>query len=461
MEPWKKYAEWIPRKEVEYSDKEPLPEVGWRPPYSYGGFGPLMGILETVDRLTAAPVRAGLMEGVKAVKDVGPLSMPGKVPYSFLKGLLQSYGNEGIGPTGKQVAEEMGISPMSFKEAAGRGWQNPDLYPDVSPAGIAGTGVEAYAELPIMGLGAMIGKKVYHGSPHKFDKFNIEHIGSGEGNQVFGHGLYFADDPEIAKSYAETLGAATGEDAFINLKGVGDISNVMPENELEEQILKSINDAMGDGEILESLGRGSSNQDEVAEWAERVINDYESDLKRWGDLEPEEEKLLSEMRKKYSAKNMTIENVEGSKHFYTVRIPEGNYLKWNDKLSEEQKKKLHDAIWNWKPEKMGFHEKDIDYLLETFDVAKDENTASLYMTLSDFFGSHKKASQFLNAAGIKGIEYPSGTLSGIKGSKAKNYVLFSDEGISIEDMKKLMLLGAAGVGTGAAIKNKNGPWNNY
>ena len=45
------------------------------------------------------------------------------------------------------------------------------------------------------------GAIVYHGSPHKFDKFDSSKIGTGEGAQAYGHGLYFAENPEVAKSY--------------------------------------------------------------------------------------------------------------------------------------------------------------------------------------------------------------------------------------------------------------------
>lgn len=47
--------------------------------------------------------------------------------------------------------------------------------------------------------------KAYHGSPHTFDKFDASHIGAGEGNQVYGHGLYFAENPEVARYYRESL----------------------------------------------------------------------------------------------------------------------------------------------------------------------------------------------------------------------------------------------------------------
>ena len=46
---------------------------------------------------------------------------------------------------------------------------------------------------------------VYHGSPHKFDRFDSSKIGTGEGAQAYGHGLYLAESPSVAKSYADTL----------------------------------------------------------------------------------------------------------------------------------------------------------------------------------------------------------------------------------------------------------------
>lgn len=51
------------------------------------------------------------------------------------------------------------------------------------------------------------GAIVYHGSPHKFDKFDASKIGTGEGAQAYGHGLYFAESPDVAQSYAQSVKA--------------------------------------------------------------------------------------------------------------------------------------------------------------------------------------------------------------------------------------------------------------
>lgn len=45
----------------------------------------------------------------------------------------------------------------------------------------------------------------YHGSPHMFEKFDLGAIGTGEGAQAHGWGLYFAKDKKTAELYRERL----------------------------------------------------------------------------------------------------------------------------------------------------------------------------------------------------------------------------------------------------------------
>lgn len=52
---------------------------------------------------------------------------------------------------------------------------------------------------------APVGMHVWHGSPHKFNKFDSSKIGTGEGAQVYGHGLYLAESPDVARQYQEKL----------------------------------------------------------------------------------------------------------------------------------------------------------------------------------------------------------------------------------------------------------------
>lgn len=64
---------------------------------------------------------------------------------------------------------------------------------------------------PAMRNSTGMGIRAYHGSPHDFDRFDIGKIGTGEGAQVQGRGLYFAENPAVAQSYKDNLGGGAGK----------------------------------------------------------------------------------------------------------------------------------------------------------------------------------------------------------------------------------------------------------
>jgi hypothetical protein len=47
----------------------------------------------------------------------------------------------------------------------------------------------------------------FHGSPHLFDRFSLDKVGTGEGVRTYGHGMYFAEDPKVAEGYKQGGGA--------------------------------------------------------------------------------------------------------------------------------------------------------------------------------------------------------------------------------------------------------------
>ena len=49
----------------------------------------------------------------------------------------------------------------------------------------------------IIDSGRKAGIEAYHGSPYDFDKFKTEAIGTGEGAQAYGQGLYFAESEDV------------------------------------------------------------------------------------------------------------------------------------------------------------------------------------------------------------------------------------------------------------------------
>ena len=92
------------------------------------------------------------------------------------------------------------------------------------------------------------GIRAYHGSPYKFDKFSMDRIGTGEGAQSYGHGLYFAEQEATAKAYRDALASPSlldpdtraaqalksydsRADAISNLKQILSISDPHPQTD--------------------------------------------------------------------------------------------------------------------------------------------------------------------------------------------------------------------------------------
>ena len=49
------------------------------------------------------------------------------------------------------------------------------------------------------------GIRAFHGSPHSFERFDTSKIGAGQGAQMYGHGLYFAEHEPVAQTYRTGL----------------------------------------------------------------------------------------------------------------------------------------------------------------------------------------------------------------------------------------------------------------
>jgi hypothetical protein len=75
-----------------------------------------------------------------------------------------------------------------------------------------------------------VGMTVWHGSPYKFTKFDASKIGTGEGNQAYGHGIYVAENPKVAEGYKETL--KSKQFSKIVQKGRNEYDVVTPDGQL-------------------------------------------------------------------------------------------------------------------------------------------------------------------------------------------------------------------------------------
>jgi len=82
-----------------------------------------------------------------------------------------------------------------------RGRGRPPLASDLPEAQASG---DAFYDTAMAVAGAtspVKGIRAFHGSPHKFDRFDMSKLGTGEGAQAYGHGLYFAGKEGVARSY--------------------------------------------------------------------------------------------------------------------------------------------------------------------------------------------------------------------------------------------------------------------
>jgi hypothetical protein len=126
-------------------------------------------------------------------------AVPGMIKDTY-DSILNSYGDVAAGRTPRtQDVLNVASAPMMGNFAAKAA--------GLMPEGALGVG----ASKPPTG-----GIRAYHGSPHDFDKFDALKIGTGEGAQAYGHGLYFAESEGVARSYRDD---AMSESGGVTYKG--------------------------------------------------------------------------------------------------------------------------------------------------------------------------------------------------------------------------------------------------
>ena len=247
----------------------------------------------------------------------------------------------------------------------------------------------------------------WHGSPHDHNKFDSSKIGSGEGAQAYGHGLYFASSKSVAEYYRSTLSnpsSPSKDIAFIDgirlqtyLEGLDWITN--PTTRLKVRVAiansKTIQEAIDSEKGLATKGR-----DEVL----RVLEGIKS--KRFEKSEDENGRL------------------------YQVELApsEDEYLDWDKPLSE-QSENVQSALRNSEV----FKSRNGKFLAESADGQELYNHAAVLFSSDKQAGDEKgdkAASDYLHSIGIRGIRYLDGS-SRSAGDGSSNYVIFSDDDVSI------------------------------
>lgn len=147
--------------------------------------------------------------------------------------------------------------------------------------------------------------KAYHGSPHDFDKFSMDKIGTGEGAQAYGHGLYFAESEDVARSYRDTLERAT-----VNGQSI-EIMNISPASK----------------ELIDLASRdGAKTTSEVIDWAMQARDGLPFSSQRAID------EAISEIKKSNGAVS------RGSMYEVNIDANPDDFLDWDAPLSAQSPK---------------------------------------------------------------------------------------------------------------------------
>ncbi len=190
----------------------------------------------------------------------------------------------------------------------------------------------------------------FHGSPHKFERFSTDRIGSGEGAQVYGWGLYFAGNKQVAKYYREAL-SRDAAPSMEDLRAYFKPGNIVPSYGGWDRVV-----GFREGPtpyLFEAAVEGVKpppgvkTLDQMADAALTRPQDWlPEDEPR--SLPPELAQWMPDVQPKGRVRtHRTIPSAENLKRFtgrtlgrlYTVDIPEDSeYLDWDKPLSEQPAK---------------------------------------------------------------------------------------------------------------------------
>jgi hypothetical protein len=265
------------------------------------------------------------------------------------------------------------------------------------------------------------GITAYHGSPHDFEQFDTSKIGTGEGAQAYGHGLYFAESEPVAEGYRNRLsGYHPG-----SVKIGGEEHPHWSRREVANAFAK--------------LGYDP----ETSVFAAHLINEHQGDLdsavNSLLDFKPVEEGKFGETEKindNLLKALMEAEPVNYKGHMYEVHIDAhpDHFLDWDKPLSEQS-----DHVQNAVKQSLEYAKKKAATPEQRFswssvfkrpDEFLDYTGSSIQNLLGRNLGL-QDASDALAKHGIKGIRYlDAGSRDSGEGSR--NYVVFDHNNVAVK-----------------------------
>ena len=287
-------------------------------------------------------------------------------------------------------------------------------------------------------------QSAWHGSPHDFDTFDLGAIGTGEGNQVHGWGLYFAKDKKVSKQYKDVLSKLQGSNKSSLFKvEIPNETELLPEQYPISGYSRYVRDSLKNGLHKmsdEQLERFTSllikyHKDSII--GDKWVNKYTHFM--------DVGYIISELHNK----NKTINDINKiqkrnvDRFLKTVGIDEDiDTIASNDELLKNIYEKFRYELYpEYEKEKQLEREREEKVIsnvkTDVYGALEKTNIVGkqLYSFLSHALGNDehfnlynvknaKKASEFLNSIGIKGIYYD-GEQDG------RCYVVFDDKAIKV------------------------------
>ena len=240
--------------------------------------------------------------------------------------------------------------------------------------------------------------KALHVSPHNFRKFDTAYMGTGEGVQAYGWGLYFMTSTLVNRAYFYQF-ANSNKEPGILLDGQR-MRRVEALNYFSEQ-LREIDSrysaAKARGEmsyVLSDVSIIGGGMKAFLERAEKAVNLYSEKLKR-NAFGYTEQGLVGMQIMRDVAQLLAEHDIQPSHPFldatnYRVELnaDDSNLLDWDNPVSDE----LFKAV-----------DTETNNSLSTVGL-KTARGKSIYTTLADYFESQQEASEWLVAHGYKGIK---------------------------------------------------------
>ena len=265
----------------------------------------------------------------------------------------------------------------------------------------------------------------YHGSPHEFERFSMDKIGTGEGAQAYGNGLYFAEQKSVGGGYRDALSRGKLIDGQIVSEN---LANEIPYDRSRNIDANRLNRVIKEREY--ALSSRDSYERELEYWKRYKTDlgteagpmpEYLASKDSW-DAEIANEAQKLELLKKVQSDPLSVSDVEGRLYNVNLNVQPDELLDY-DAILEDQPaavlNKLRQTDW-------------FEYAEEALDLNLDDNPTGgdLLRWLSEDYDP-QEVSELLSGVGIKGTRYLDGT-SRKAGEGTRNYVMFDDSLIDIK-----------------------------